>query len=259
MYSTPNHQEIASEDVHFNACFTSSHAPVNYAYISFAPKNATINFYSDPACKEFTFGLNGFFGQFPGPASSYKWVGWTEDAIGFLQDKTPFQGQGDAAPGAVVKPPGGQNPGGGGGGDPSTHPTPGPDNSKGGDKNEDSRSPISSIFFGSVFGSLIVMFIGGVVFWKTVGKKMVEDTKGKSVLPYNRVVDNSGDQDEDILLRTKNRMDHFELVNEDDDDDDHEGSDDDSRANNGHQREQEQRTERQDRYQDDREDSSQAV
>ena len=217
------------------------------------------------------FGLNGFYGRHPGPARSYRWVGWTEDAIGFLVDKEPIQGQGVAAPGAAV-PPNGHNPGaggggtgGGGGGDGAgktpNHPAPVPDNThKDGDSNDSPASSISSTFFGGVFGTLIVMSIGGVVFWKTVGKKMVEDTKGKSVLPYGRVENPSADRDGDILLRTKNRMDHFELTNddEDEDDEDRENNGEDSKAIKANesehhllQQQQERRTGRKDRYQDD--------
>ncbi|KAF9365565.1 hypothetical protein BGX34_009474 [Mortierella sp. NVP85] len=270
MYSTSRHLEIGSEDVAFNTCFTSIHTPNDYAYISFEPKNATINFYSDPTCKEFVFGLNGFYGRNPGPARSYRWVGWTEDAIGFLMDKEPIQGQGIAAPGAEV-PPNGHNPGVGGGGTGGevggdgagknpNHPV--PDNThKGGDNNDSPTSSISSTFFGGVFGTLIVMSIGGVAFWKTVGKKMVEDTKGKGVLPYDRVENPSADRDGDILLRTKNRMDHFELTNDDEDEDedeDRENDGEDSKAIKANesehhllQQQQERRKGRKDSYQDD--------
>ncbi|KAF9981734.1 hypothetical protein BGZ65_003632 [Modicella reniformis] len=221
MYSTSDHQEIGSEDVLFNTCFTSEHTTKNYAYVSFEPKNATINFYSDEACQEFAFGLIGIYGRYPGLARSYKWVGWTEDAIGFLFDKEPFQGQGDAAPGAVPLPPPDeeQNPGGEEGGVTPNHPTP-----------------------------------------------MVDDTKVKDTLPYNRVEDESADRDGDILLlRTKDRSEHFELGNDDDDDDDDEDNNDgndsddsDSNVDKAHesshplqQQPQKQRERHGDRYQDD--------
>ncbi|KAG0041533.1 hypothetical protein BGZ89_007380, partial [Linnemannia elongata] len=81
-------------------------------------------------------------------------------------------------------------------------------------------SSSSSTFFGGVVGSLVVLSVGGLIFWKTAGKKLVED-KGKGVLPYNRV---GGHRDGDILLTNNSRggQNSFEIGDEDDEEDDDE-------------------------------------
>ncbi|KAF9323052.1 hypothetical protein BGZ91_003867 [Linnemannia elongata] len=166
LYSDDRNIEIATEEVPFNTCFASEHAFLPYSYLTFAPKNSTINFYTDSNCETFTFGLDGYYGGYPGAARSFKWVGWDET-------KTP----------------------------------------------SDSSSS-SSTFFGGVVGSLVVLSVGGLIFWKTAGKKLVED-KGKGVLPYNRV---GGHRDGDILLTNNGRggQNSFEIGDEDDEEDDDE-------------------------------------
>ncbi|KAG0350092.1 hypothetical protein BGZ54_004021, partial [Gamsiella multidivaricata] len=196
--------------------------------------NGEIATENDSNCQNFAFGLDGYYGGYPGPARSFKWVGWTMDSLGELFTKGPIQGQGDAATGGPQAPPGGKNPG------LNTPPPSTPDASKdqspnGGSIGDDSGSKTSSssTFFGGVVGSLIVLSVGGVIFWKTAGKKLVED-KGKGVLPYNRV-----GRDGDILLTTNNRSHNsFEIGDEDDEEDEV-----DTRRN--------QRSGRQERYHDD--------
>ncbi|KAF8927723.1 hypothetical protein EDD21DRAFT_370970 [Dissophora ornata] len=223
LYSNDGNGEIGTEDVPFNNCYASELAFGKYSYLTFAPSNATINFYKDSNCQDFTFGLDGYYGGYPGPARSFKWVGWNDDFKGEFFNKDPIQGQGDAATGGETQgPPGGKNPGGG-----TTVPAPTTDTEKeqtGGSTTGDSTSgstsgsttsTSSSTFFGGVVGSLIVLGVGGVIFWKTAGKKLVED-KGKGVLPYNRV-----GRDGDILLTTNNRgRNSFEIGDEDDDEED---------------------------------------
>ncbi|KAK3810905.1 MAG: hypothetical protein J3Q66DRAFT_350464 [Benniella sp.] len=186
---------IATETVPFNTCHASEPAFAKYSYVNFSPSNATINFYSDSSCQDFAFGLDGYYGGYPGAARSYRWVGWTEEYLGELFEKEPIQGQGEAAGGGGYTPPNGKHPG-------SL-----PDQHNG-------SSSSSSTFFGGVVGSMVILSVGGVVFWRVAGKKLVED-KGKGVLPYNRA-----SRDGDILLTTNDRgHNSFELGDEDDDDD----------------------------------------
>ncbi|KAF9192883.1 hypothetical protein BGZ51_004646 [Haplosporangium sp. Z 767] len=206
LYSIDANNDVGAEDARFNTCFASSVASKPYTYLTFAPKNATINFYKDSNCQEFTFALDGYYGTYPGPAMSFRWVGWTEDYQGEFFDKEPFEGQGDAADGGTGSPPS----------PPGTEP-PGNDkdkdhngngNGNGGNHDETSTRSIFSTFFGGVIGTLTVLAVGGVIFWKKAGKKMI-DEKGKSVLPYDRVDgDEESNQDRDILLTAKNRSDH---------------------------------------------------
>ncbi|KAF9929730.1 hypothetical protein FBU30_001246 [Linnemannia zychae] len=216
LYSNDGNGEIATETVPFNKCFSSEHAFLPYSYLTFSPNNATINFYTDSNCDTFTFGLDGYYGGYPGTARSFRWVGWDSSVtnLGELFNKGPIRGQGDAAnpdDNTHTAPPGGQNPG--------TPVTTNPDNSQG--ANPETKTPekssSSSTFFGGVFGSLIVLSVGGLIFWKTAGKKLVQD-KGKGVLPYNRV---GGRGDGDILLTNSGRAGHnsFEIGDEDDDED----------------------------------------
>ncbi|KAG0275839.1 hypothetical protein BGZ95_008328 [Linnemannia exigua] len=217
LYSNDGNGEIATEEVPFNTCFASEHAFLPYSYLTFAPKNSTINFYTDSNCETFTFGLDGYYGGYPGSARSFKWVGWDEDNLGELFNKGPISGQGEAAtPGGETHttPPGGQNPGTA----PSTN---NPNNSQSGQpetKPVEGSSSSSSTFFGGVVGSLIVLSVGGLIFWKTAGKKLVED-KGKGVLPYNR---SNGGRDDHILLTNSghNGQNSFEIGDEDDEEED---------------------------------------
>lgn len=237
-------EEIATEFAPFNTCFvTESADTLSYAYLTMVPKNATVNFYKDPECGgAFAFAMEGYYLGYPGTARSYRWVGWSEDAIGELHTAAPIP----LMPGSNTPPPqqlpspdteqpkqgeptnpppvkGGQEP----------DPKPG---HGGGTKDEEHS--YSSTFFGGVIGTLTVLSVGGVVFWRKVGKNMMDDDgKGKDVLPYNRVAgggndvsrstgneDEIGEGDEDILLTTKDRMDHnsFALEDEDDEDEDEE-------------------------------------
>ncbi|KAF9407434.1 hypothetical protein BGZ94_002700 [Podila epigama] len=191
---------IASEMAPFNACFASENAFGKYSFINLSPANATINFYSDSNCQDFTFGLDGYYGGYPGVARSYRWVGWNMENRGELFNKAPIQGDGDGTPPPTA---GGVTP----------HPEE-PAKSESGTGSQSS----TSTFFGGVFGSLVILSIGGVIFWKTAGKKMAQD-KGKGVLPYNRV--GGRRDDDDILLTTNNRSHNsFELGDEDDEDED---------------------------------------
>ncbi|ORZ16114.1 hypothetical protein BCR41DRAFT_353539 [Lobosporangium transversale] len=238
VYLNDGNGPIGTEHVPFNTCFASELAFSKYSFLNFAPNNATINFYTDSNCQNFTFGLDGYYGGYPGAARSFKWVGWSTDSLGEIFNKAPIQGQGDAATGGnggTQAPPGGVNPN---GGTPPPAPAPNTGNKdQTGDNNgtnnaDDSTSgSSSSTFFGGVVGSVIVLSAGGIIFWKTAGKKLVED-KGKGVLPYNRV-----GRDGDILLTSNNRgHGSFEIGDEDDDDEV------DSRP---------QRSGRQERYRDD--------
>ncbi|KAF9993464.1 hypothetical protein BGZ80_002514 [Entomortierella chlamydospora] len=219
VYWNTANDEAGAEDVPFNVCFTSESASAKYSYLTFAPKNATINFFKDTNCKDFSFGLYGYFGGNPGPAGSLKWVGWSEDYQGERTDE-PFQGQPDTT--TPQPSTGEQNPGNGG----NQNPQPLPDNSDKNQPNNDSGLSSTS-FFGIALGTLVVLAIGSVVLWKTAGKKMIEDNKGKSVLPYNRV---DGDGDDDILLTTKNKShDSFALEGEDEDEDESEDDGDEIR------------------------------
>ncbi|KAF9351668.1 hypothetical protein BGX26_010363 [Mortierella sp. AD094] len=223
IYTNDGNGVIASEVVPFNVCYSSEQAFAKYSYLNIAPNNATINFYTDSNCHDFTFGLDGYYGGYPGPARSYKWVGWSMDSLGEFFNKEPIQGQGDATTGGnnPDAPPGGKNPGSG-----TTPPPPtnqpetnielsGEDEKATPEKTtpEDTKTS-SSTFFGGVVGSLIVLSVGGIIFWKTAGKKLVAD-KGKGVLPYNRV-----GRDGDILLTNNSRSHNsFEIGDEDDEED----------------------------------------
>ncbi|KAG0032810.1 hypothetical protein BGZ82_006365 [Podila clonocystis] len=216
-YANDGNGVIAEETVPFNTCFASESAFAKYSYINLAPANATINFYKDSNCVQFIFGLNGYYGGYPGPARSFRWVGWDMDHRGDFFNKDPILGQGDASNGHEASPTTGAPVTGG-------QPAPGPDAGK-----KESGSSSSSTFFGGVFGSLVVLSIGGVIFWKTAGKKMTQD-KGKGVLPYNRV---GGQRDGDILLTTNNRSHNsFEIGEEEDEEED----EDDRRHRAGQQR-----------------------
>ncbi|KAG0248324.1 hypothetical protein BG011_000190 [Mortierella polycephala] len=215
LFYNDNNVETANEVASFNTCIASEKAFAKYSFLNFAPNNATINFYTDSNCQNFTFGLDGYYGGYPGPARSFKWVGWSEDSLGELFNKAEIQGPGAGGHGTTPPPPGGKNPS---EGTDETLP-PGPDNAdkdqNGGNNNDDGSksSSSSSTFFGGVFGSMLVLGAGGFVFWKTAGKKMVQD-KGKGVLPYNRV-----GRDGDILLTNNSRSHNsFEIGDEDDED-----------------------------------------
>ncbi|CAO3563201.1 unnamed protein product [Mortierella alpina] len=252
LYSIDFNNNAGVDIAPFNTCFASETAFINYTYLSFAPKNATINFYKDSNCADFAFGLVGFYVTHPGQAKSFRWVGWTEDTIGYYFDKNPIQGQGDAANGGYEPSPPQTPPPPNGGANPGTPPpptTPGntngnqdqdQNNSGGGDSNQIS---ISSTFFGGVFGTLAVLSVGGLIYWKRVGKNMVED-KGKGVLPYDRVGDDEANGAEDILLTSSDKRDNFELGDDADDEDEDEDVHHEGKAH-------EQRTARRDRYRDD--------
>ncbi|KAF9434145.1 hypothetical protein BGZ76_008504 [Entomortierella beljakovae] len=229
IYANDGNGEIASENVYFNTCFASEQAFAKYSYMNIVPNNATVNFYTDSNCRDFTFGLDGYYGGYPGPARSFKWVGWSMEYLGELFDEKPIQGQGDAANGGADT--GGQVPGGG----TTTPPATGnkDESNNAGDSTGDTSKTSSSTFFGGVIGSLIVLTVGGVIFWKTAGKKLIAD-KGKGVLPYNRV-----GRDGDILLTTNNRSHNSFEIGDDDDEEDE--------VDNHRQ----QRSGRQERYRDD--------
>ncbi|KAF9577128.1 hypothetical protein BGW38_007860, partial [Lunasporangiospora selenospora] len=197
-YSNDNNVETAAEEITFNTCFPSENAFTKYSYINFRPNNATINFYADPNCNTFAFGLDGYYGGYPGTARSFKWVGWSKETLGDLV-KEPFQLQGDAPDGNTTPPAGGKNPNDGATGNPP--PT-------GNDNNKDTASSSSRSYMGSVFGFGLVAAVGGVLFWRR--SKRAQD-KGKGVLPYNRV---GGDGD--ILLTNNRGHNSFELGDEDD-------------------------------------------
>ncbi|KAF9165137.1 hypothetical protein DFQ27_000499 [Actinomortierella ambigua] len=210
---------IATDELSLNTCLPSEAAFNPYSYINFDPNNATINFYKDSNCNDAAFALDGYYGGYPGKARSLKWVGYSMDQRGELLVGTEFHS-------------GTQNPGGnpetnGQAGNPgntdSSNLGTGPSTTPGDGSKSDTTS--SSTFFGGVVGSLIVLSIGGVVFWKTAGKKMVAD-KGKGVLPYNRVGAGGGGRGDDILLSSSGRRDHnsFELGDEYDEDDEEDHS-----------------------------------
>ncbi|KAF9930108.1 hypothetical protein FBU30_000858 [Linnemannia zychae] len=218
LYFDSGNDELGSDDVLFNSCFASQHSSNDYAYVTFGPKNATINFYKDTDCKDFAFGLNGYYGGYPGQARSFRWVGWSENALGQLFTK-PIAGQGEAAlhPGgpAPVTPPVGIPPADESGHNNNPPPSKTPDQATGGST---SKSGAMSAFVGGLFGALIV---GGLIFWRTSNKKR-QDDKDKDLLPYSR---GSTHGDDEILLTTHNRS-HlnndsstFSIGDEDDSDD----------------------------------------
>ncbi|KAF9557022.1 hypothetical protein EC968_007861 [Mortierella alpina] len=237
-YANDGNGVIAVEEVPFASCVASENAFTDYSYLNFAPSNATINFYVDSDCKVFAFGLNGSYGGYPGKARSYRWVGWSMDNLGEIFKKNPIQGPGSAGGDTETTTPGGKNPG------ETTHVTPppvdnntnnpgqgGPKTAEGSTSDSTTKTSTSSTFLTGVAGSLVVLAVGGFIFWKTAGKKLVED-KGKGVLPYNRV-----GRDGDILLTNSRSHNSFEIGDEEDEDDEV----DDRRHHSG----------RQERYHDD--------
>ncbi|KAG0309069.1 hypothetical protein BGZ98_005391 [Dissophora globulifera] len=239
LFSFDANRDLGAEDVPFNTCHISAYSQdTGYAYLTFAPKNATINFYKDDRCQEFAFGLDGYYGRNPGPAKSYRWVGWTEDALGELFDKDPFQGQGDAANGGSGdSPPSGPNPatgggqgGGGGAAKPAPVTGPGPATvpAPDGTHDEGEEEADFSTFIGGAFGTLVILSIGGVVFWKTAGRRMVSDLKAQELLPYNRMDDDDHiDLDQNaIMMSSKSQSQTFELGDEGDDEDTHNSRED---------------------------------
>ncbi|KAF9956411.1 hypothetical protein BGZ72_002789 [Mortierella alpina] len=247
LYSIDANNDAGVDIAPFNTCFASESAFADYTYLTFAPKNASINFYNNPDCTDFAFGLVGYYVTHPGQAKSFRWVGWTEDTIGYFFDKNPIPGQGDAVNGGYEPSP--QTPPPSGGKNPDT-PPPAPgntndnkdQNNSGGNDNSNDIS-ISSTFFGGVFGTLAVLSIGGIIYWRRVGKSMVED-KGKGVLPYGRMDDDDANGAEDILLTSNGKRDNFELGDDGDDEDEDEDAGREGKAN-------EPRTARRDRYRDD--------
>ncbi|KAG0030775.1 hypothetical protein BGZ81_002187 [Podila clonocystis] len=220
VYSTEANVEIATESAPYNTCFASRAAGNPYNYLTFAPYNATINFYTDANCQTFAFGLDGHYSDHPGAkAASFRWVGWSKDNLGLLI-KAPFVVDPHALPPTpppVTEPDHKQPP-----------PSPQPGNNNHGhdsdeDKNDSGSTQASSMFFGAVAGIAMIVSIGGLVFWKTRGKKIIVD-KGKGVLPYSRVSNSrDGEGDADILLSNRGGHNSFELEGEDDDDDEEEG------------------------------------
>ncbi|KAG0332886.1 hypothetical protein BG000_009653 [Podila horticola] len=215
VYSTEANVEIATESAPYNTCFASRAAGNPYNYLTFAPYNATINFYTDANCQTFAFGLDGHFSDHPGAkAGSFRWVGWSKDNLGLLI-KAPFVVDPHALPPSpppVAEPDHKQPP----------PPPPQPGNNHGHDSDEDEgdsgSTRASSMFFGAVAGIAMIMSIGGLVFWKTRGKKIIVD-KGKGVLPYSRVSNSrEGEGDADILLSNRAGHNSFELEGDDDDD-----------------------------------------
>ncbi|KAF9278015.1 hypothetical protein BGZ88_000857 [Linnemannia elongata] len=266
LYSNSANDDTGSDDVPFNACFASETAFKPYAYLTFAPKNATINFYKDTSCEEFTFALDGYYGGYPGQARSFRWVGWTEDTLGDLFLK-PIAGQGEAAvhPGGpvVVTPP--PTEGGGNTNNPPPPPLKTPDQETGGGSGNGptKRTPT---FFGVLFVGMVVLSVGGLIYWRTAGKKETLD-KGKGILPsYGRGATRDEEGDNDILLTTHNRShlnndnNSFSIGDEEDSDDDEEdrrhvrrpNSDgDEEEEEHEDMREQKPRAGQHDRYNDD--------
>lgn len=214
VYSTEANVEIATESAPYNTCFASRAAGNPYNYLTFAPYNATINFYTDANCQTFAFGLDGHYSDHPGAkAASFRWMGWSKDNLGELI-KAPFVADPHAQPPNPPAPvPDNKQP----------PPPPQPGNSNHGhdsdEDNDDSGSTrASSMFFGALAGIAMILSIGGLVFWKTRGKKIIVD-KGKGVLPYSRVSNSrDGEGDADILLSNRGGQNSFELDGEDDDD-----------------------------------------
>ena len=218
-------EELAAEFAVYNTCFvTDSTSELKYAYLTMVPKNATVNFYKDPECGgAFAFAMDGYYLGYPGEARSFKWVGWSEDAVGELQTQGPIPLM--AGSGTTTPPPQEQQPSSPpphekesspppvtGGQEPESKPPNHGNTGTGGGGKDTAETSYSSTFFGGVIGTLTILSLGGVVFWKKVGKKLMdnEDDKGKSVLPYNRVVtEEEGERgDGDILLTTQERSHH---------------------------------------------------
>lgn len=215
VYSTEANVEIATESASYNTCFASRAAGDPYNYLTFAPYNATINFYTDANCQTFAFGLDGHYSDHPGAkAASFRWVGWSKDNLGELI-KAPFVADPHAQPPNPPTPvPDNKQP-------PSPPPQPG-NNNHGHDSDEDNdgsgSTQASSMFYGALAGIAMMLSIGGLIFWKTRGKKVIVD-KGKGVLPYSRVSNSrEGESDADILLSNRGGHNSFELDGEDDDD-----------------------------------------
>ncbi|KAF8936019.1 hypothetical protein BGZ47_009703 [Haplosporangium gracile] len=266
LYSNSANDDTGSDDVPFNACFASETAFKPYAYLTFAPKNATINFYKDSNCHEFTFALNGYYGGYPGQARSLQWVGWSEDTLGELFLK-PIAGQGEAVvhpggPAPIITPP--PTEGGGHPNNPSSPPLKTPDQETGSGRGNGptKRTPT---FFGVVFLGMIVLSIGGLIYWRTASKKETLD-KGKGILPsYGRAATRDEEEDNDILLTTHNRShlnnndNSFSIGDEEDSDDDdedrrhvrrHSNDVDDEEEGHEDMREQKPRAGQHDRYRD---------
>lgn len=209
LYSNSANDDTGSDDAPFNACFASEAAFKPYVYLTFGPKNATINFYKDSNCQDFTFGLDGYYGGYPGQARSFRWVGWSEDTLGDLFLK-PIVGQGEAAihPGGPPTAPTTPPPPTEGGGHPNNPPTTTtPDQETGGsDNSTNPKYKRTPTFFGVIFLGMAVLSIGGLIYWRTSGKKETLD-KGKGLLPsYGRgATRDEEDEDNDILLTTHNR------------------------------------------------------
>lgn len=244
-------EELAAEFALYNTCFvTDSASRPAYAYLTMVPKNATINFYKDTGCGggAFAFAMDGYYLGYPGEARSFRWVGWSEDAIGEIQTTAPIPLMAGspnpntpgtpqpALPPSKQDPPSTQQPPVTGGQEPELEPGHG---HAGGAKAGDDEKSYSATFFGGVIGTLTVLSIGGVAFWRKVGRKMIEeDDKGKDVLPYNRVAgggrdvsrrnvveeeeEEVGEGDQDILLATNNRMSHNSFALEEEDGEDEE-------------------------------------
>ncbi|KAF9580629.1 hypothetical protein BGW38_002647 [Lunasporangiospora selenospora] len=216
LYFNNANAELASEDVPYNACHPSTNPIMTpaYAYITFAPKNATINFYDDDSCQHFAFALQGYYIGFAGNAKSFRWVGWSEDAPGVRVVSAPF-------PNPTVKDEGDPQ---GPGTHPDTGPGTGPDQSNHGD------SPVISRFIGGVLGVLVVLMFGGLAYWMTIGKRLLskddsDRPKKKASLGLGRRKnEGEGDGDSDILLATKYRSDgdHFELGGDEEEEEDEE-------------------------------------
>ncbi|KAG0078746.1 hypothetical protein BGZ93_011110 [Podila epicladia] len=215
VYFTENNVEIATESAPYNTCFASRAAENPYNYLTFAPYDATINFYTDANCQTFAFALDGHYSDHPGAkAGSFRWAGWSKDNLGLLI-KAPFVVDPHALPPTpppVSEPDNKQPP----------HPSQPANNNHGVDSDADpddsGSTRASSLFFGAIAGIAMIVSIGGLVFWKSRGKKITVD-KGKGVLPYSRVSNSrDGDGDADILLSNRGGHNSFELEGEDDDD-----------------------------------------
>ncbi|KAG0335561.1 hypothetical protein BG004_008404 [Podila humilis] len=230
MYFTEANVELATEAATFNTCFVSKAGLQPYNYVTFAPYTAAINFYTDAKCEEFAFGLDGHYSDHPGAKSgSFQWVGLSKENFGELVQDAPFKLDASLVVSPPISPPNTVSP--------VTPPPPPlpvkppPEHDNGNEAIESGSARTSSVFFGGLAGTAMLVSIGGLVYWKTRDKKSGLD-KGKNVLPYNRVDDHHhhhdgkerGDQDEEILLAPRHRIDDgsFELEGDDDDDDDDE-------------------------------------